>query len=109
MDKMVRPSPERANLLREFFLHRFSNNFDQKQQGAETKRDKFFSREAVDGIKQVGAVKLSVANSCSGSRSPFDFTISFSSTLPAGHARIGSHEGRRDRGDVFFAANGVVT
>lgn len=87
VDKMARPSPERADLLREFFLHRFSNNFDQKQQGAETKRDKFFSREAVDGIKQVGTVKRSVVNSCSGNHA-YNSTISFCNTLLGAHARI---------------------
>lgn len=53
VDKMSRPSPERADLLREFFLDRFSNNYDRKKQGAETKRDKFFSFGALSNIRQV--------------------------------------------------------
>lgn len=53
VDHMARPSPERASLLREFFLNRFSRNYDAKQQGTRTKREKYFSAQALRIIRQV--------------------------------------------------------
>lgn len=54
VDRMKRPSPERAERLREFFLNRFSRNYDVKQQGATKKRDKYFSKEVLEIIREVG-------------------------------------------------------
>lgn len=51
---MRRPSPARAELLREFIERRFSSNKDTKAQSAATKRGIFFSLEALDVIQQVG-------------------------------------------------------
>lgn len=53
MDHMRRPSPARADLLREFMVSRFSSNQDAKAQGATTKRQKYFSKEALEIIKTV--------------------------------------------------------
>lgn len=50
---MQRPSPARADLLREFIVSRFSSNKDAKAQGATTKRQKYFSSEALDVVKMV--------------------------------------------------------
>lgn len=55
MDHMQRPSPARAELLREFMVSRFSSNQDAKAQGAATKRQKYFSREALDILKTVSS------------------------------------------------------
>lgn len=54
VDHMQRPSPARAKLLRDFIEKRFSSNKDAKAQSAATKRDIFFSLEAIDVIQQVG-------------------------------------------------------
>ncbi|CAN0075499.1 unnamed protein product [Scytosiphon promiscuus] len=60
VDEMRRPSPARADLLREFMVSRFSSNQDAKAQGATTKRQKYFSREALDIIKMVYAKDYSL-------------------------------------------------
>ena len=56
MDHMPRPSPDRAALLREFMVTRFSTNLDAKAQGAASKREKYFSEEALDIVAKVGVV-----------------------------------------------------
>eukprot|EP00752_Nemacystus_decipiens_P002300 g2176.t1 len=53
VDHMRRPSPARSELLREFMVSRFSSNQDAKAQGATTKREKYFSKEALDVIQKV--------------------------------------------------------
>lgn len=53
VDHMQRPSPDRADLLREFIVSRFSSNKDAKAQGATTKRQKYFSKEALDVVETV--------------------------------------------------------
>lgn len=53
MDHMRRPSPARAELLREFMVSRFSSNKDAKAQGATTKRQRYFSKESLDIIQMV--------------------------------------------------------
>ncbi|CAM9875870.1 unnamed protein product [Ectocarpus sp. 4 AP-2014] len=53
VDHMRRPSPDRAELLREFIVKRFSSNQDAKAQGATSKRERYFSKEALDAIKMV--------------------------------------------------------
>jgi len=50
---MQRPSPARADLLRDFMVSRFSSNKDAKAQGATTKREKYFSREALAVVTTV--------------------------------------------------------
>ncbi|CAM9707350.1 unnamed protein product [Laminaria digitata] len=55
VDHMPRPSPDRAALLREFIVTRFSTNLDAKAQGAASKREKYFSEEALDIVSKVYA------------------------------------------------------
>eukprot|EP00904_Undaria_pinnatifida_P013778 jgi/Undpi1/9530/HiC_scaffold_27.g11986.m1 len=54
VDHMPRPSPDRAALLREFMVTRFSTNLDAKAQGAASKREKYFSEEALDIVTSRG-------------------------------------------------------